>query len=243
MPRVDRDARHRALDQVGAAGQARIAAGSALLIGAGGIGCAAAQYLVSGGVGQVTLCDFDTVDATNLGRQVLYGPEHVGESKVAVAAARLATNNPDVEIITIDTRMSDAAMAEAVAIADIVLDGCDNFATRFQVSDACVAAMTRLVSGSAIRLEGQLAVFGPDYDNGPCYRCLYTEADESFENCAGNGVLAPVPGVIGTLMAVEAIKSLAGLDVRRDLLTLYDASAGEFTAVTISKRRGCPACN
>lgn len=243
MPGVDRNARHHALKQVGAAGQTRIAAGSVLLIGAGGIGCAAAQYLVSSGVGRVLICDFDTVDATNLGRQVLYGPQHIGQSKVAVAAAKLAAANPDVEIVPVDKRMSDAEMFDTVAGVDVVLDGCDNFATRFQVNDACVAAKTRLVSGAAIRLEGQLVVFGPDYDREACYRCLYTEADESFENCAGNGVLAAVPGVIGALMAVEAIKSLAGLEVKRNTLSLYDAGAGEFTVVAVSKRLDCPACS
>jgi molybdopterin-synthase adenylyltransferase len=237
-----RDARHLALEQVGAKGQARIAAGSALLIGAGGIGCAAAQYLVSSGVGRVVICDFDSVDATNLGCQVLYGPEDVGESKVNIAGSRLADTNPDVEVTLIDSRMDDAQMADAVAGVDVVLDGSDNFSTRFQVNDACVAAGRRLVSGAAIRLEGQLAVFGPDYSKSPCYRCLYSEADESLENCAGNGVLAPVPAVIGTLMAVETLKILAGNDVKTGVLNLYDAQASEFHSVAINKRSDCPTC-
>lgn len=242
MSDLNRDARHHALGPVGVAGQERIASGCVLLIGAGGIGCAAAQYLVSSGVGRVVICDFDTVDETNLGRQVLYGPQDVGESKVRVAAERLAKNNPATIIDSIDKRMNDAEMAAVVDVVDVVLDGSDNFATRFQVSDACVATNTCLVSGSAIRLEGQLSVFGPDYDTSPCYRCLYTEADESLENCAGNGVLAPVPGVIGTLMAVDAIKHLAGLEVARGSVALFDATSGEFRRVTIAKRDDCPAC-
>lgn len=241
MSESSRDARHLALTQVGAAGQARIAAGSILLIGAGGIGCAAGQYLVSSGVGRITLCDFDTVDATNLGRQVLYGPDDIGKSKVRVAGVRLAASNPDVELTIIDARLDDAALAEIIASVDIVLDGCDNFATRLQVSDACVAANRCLISGAAIRLEGQLAVFGPDYATTPCYRCLYSEADESLENCAGNGVLAPVPGVIGTLMAVETLKQLAGLDVERGRLLLFDAGSGDFRSVEIPIRGDCPA--
>jgi len=243
MSESSRDARHLALTQVGTAGQARIAAGSILLIGAGGIGCAASQYLVSSGVGKITICDFDTVDATNLGRQVLYGPDDIGKSKVRVAGVRLAASNPDVEITIIDARLDDAALAEIIASVDVVLDGCDNFATRFQVSDACVAANRCLISGAAIRLEGQLAVFGPDYATTPCYRCLYSEADESLENCAGNGVLAPVPGVIGTLMAVETLKQLAELDVGRGRLLLFDAGSGDFRSVGIPKRSDCPACN
>ena len=237
-----RDARHLALEQVGKKGQARIAAGSALLIGAGGIGCAAGQYLVSSGVGRVVICDFDSIDATNLGRQVLFGPEDIGKSKVRVAGSRLAASNPDIDITIIDSRMDDAQLADAVAAVDVVLDGSDNFSTRFQVNDACVASGRRLVSGAAIRLEGQIAVFGPDYRKSPCYRCLYSEADESLDNCAGNGVLAPVPGVIGTLMAVEALKTLAGMDVSTGVLRLYDGQSSDFHSIAIKKRSDCPAC-
>jgi len=193
--KAERAARHHALPQIGAAGQARIESATALLIGLGGIGCAAASYLASSGVGQILLCDFDTVDESNLGRQTLYGPADVGKLKVACAASRLAEMNPDVQLTEIPDRLSDDGLAEAVGQADIVLDGCDNFATRFQVNDACVQEKRVLVSGAAIRFEGQLAVFGPNYDQVPCYRCLYEDADESLDNCRGNGVLAAVPGV------------------------------------------------
>lgn len=236
---LTRHARHIALAQVGTKGQARIDSGTVLLIGAGGIGCAAASYLASSGVGHLLLCDFDTVDATNLGRQFLYGPGDIGEPKAQVAAARLSDINPDIEINPIAERLDDAAMADAVARADVVLDGTDNFATRFQVNDACVAAGRRLVSGAAIRLEGQLAVFGPDYGTSPCYRCLYREADESLESCAGNGVLAAVPGVVGTLMAVEALKHLAGIELRNGVLRLFEAASGDFHSVAIAKRLDC----
>jgi adenylyltransferase/sulfurtransferase len=231
-----------ALPQVGGDGQARIANATALLIGVGGIGCAAASYLASSGIGHLMLCDFDTVDPTNLGRQILYGPDDVGELKAIVAAERLAVINPEIQITPIIDRLDDEALADAVAQTDVVLDGCDNFATRFQVNDACVAANSCLISGSAIRLEGQIAVFGPDFGSSPCYRCLYQEADESLESCAGNGVLAPVPGVIGTMMAVEAIKFAAGIDSPRGVLQLYDASNGELRSIQIEKRDNCPAC-
>lgn len=237
-----RDARHLALPQVGAAGQRKIGAGTALLIGMGGIGCPAATYLASSGIGHLLICDFDTVDETNLGRQVLYGPSHVGELKAEVAAARLRKVNPDVDVTAIPERLSEIALAEAVSQADVVLDGCDNFTTRFQVNDACVDAGRRLITGSAIRFEGQLAVFGPDYSTSPCYRCLYVEGDESLGNCAGNGVLAPVPGVIGTMMAVETLKFLAGVDDRAPVLRLYDAVATEFRHLVIRKRENCEAC-
>ena len=238
-----RAARHIALPQIGDEGQGRIASSTALLIGLGGIGCATASYLASSGVGHLILCDFDTVDATNLGRQVLYGPADIGELKANRAVARLATMNPDIRLTGITDRLSDDALTEAVSQSDIVLDGCDNFATRFQVSDACVDNNRCLVSGAAIRFEGQIAVFGPDYSESPCYRCLYQEADESLDDCAGNGVLAPVPGVIGTIMAVEALKILAGASGSKPAqLNLYDALSGEWRQVAVKKRTDCPAC-
>lgn len=239
---LSRDARHLALPQVGNDGQQRIAAGTVLVIGAGGIGCAAAQYLASSGIGHLKIADFDTVDETNLGRQVLYTPDDLDERKAVVAAKRLRALNPDIEITPITARLQDTELLEAVASADVVLDGCDNFATRFQVNDACVASGRRLISGSAIRLEGQLAIFGPDYGTTPCYRCLYAEADESMDSCAGNGVLSPVPGVIGTIMAVEALKYFAGIESDTSTLHLYDAAATEFHSLKIQKRGECPTC-
>lgn len=239
---MSRDARHLALEQVGILGQRRIADGTALLIGAGGIGCASAAYLASSGVGQIRIADFDTVDETNLGRQILYTPEDVGQRKAEVAATRLGKLNPDIKITAITNRLQGDALTQAVKSSDVVLDGCDNFATRFELNDICVSSGRRLISGAAIRLEGQLAVFGPNYDNAPCYRCLYTEADESMDTCAGNGVLAPVPGVIGTMMAVEALKYFAGIASDTSLLRLYDAASTEFHTVRILKREECPTC-
>ena len=239
---MTRHARHIALAQIGTDGQQKISDASVLLIGVGGIGCAAASYLVSSGVGHVALNDFDTVDETNLGRQVLFGPEDLGELKADVAARKLAALNPEIQISSIRDRLDAAAMAQAIERVDIVLDGSDNFATRFLVNDACVSVGRCLISGAAIRLEGQLAVFGPNYDTSPCYRCLYEDADESLENCAGNGVLAAVPGVIGTLMAVEALKRLAGIDSPRGVLQLFDAGNGQFQSVNIAKRDNCPGC-
>ncbi|MDE0754000.1 MAG: HesA/MoeB/ThiF family protein [Woeseiaceae bacterium] len=239
---MNRSARQIALAQIGASGQTRIAESTVLIIGLGGIGCATASYLACAGVGQLLLCDFDTVDETNLGRQTLYGPSDVGELKAIRAASRLAAMNPDVRLTEISDRLSDAAMNEAVNQADLVLDGCDNFATRFQVNSAAVTNNTRLISGAAIRFEGQIATFGSDFSKSPCYRCLYQEADETLDNCSGNGVLGPVPGVIGTMMAVEALKSLAGVDVRTGVLSLYDALSGDWQKVSIRKRKKCPAC-
>jgi adenylyltransferase/sulfurtransferase len=239
---MSRHARHIALAQVGADGQQKITDASVLLIGVGGIGCAAASYLVSSGVGHVVLNDFDTVDETNLGRQVLFGPDDLGQSKADVAVRKLGALNPDIRVSSIRNRLDAEAMAEAIEQVDVVLDGSDNFATRFLVNDACVNTGRCLISGAAIRLEGQLAVFGPDYNESSCYRCLYEDADESLENCAGNGVLSAVPGVIGTLMAVEALKYLAGIGSPRGVLQLYDAGNGGFQSVNIAKRVNCPGC-
>ena len=239
---MTRSARHVALSQVGEEGQARIGSSTVLIIGLGGVGCASASYLASAGVGQLLLCDFDTVDETNLGRQTLYGPADVGQLKAVRAASRLASMNPDVRLTEIPDRLSDEALAEAVSQADIVLDGCDNFATRFQINEAVVAHDRTLVSGAAIRFEGQIAVFGPDFRKSPCYRCLYIESDESLDSCAGNGVLAPVPGVIGTMMAVETLKILAGIDTETGMLSLYDALSSDWRKVAIKKRKQCPTC-
>jgi adenylyltransferase/sulfurtransferase len=239
---VTRNARHVALPQIGADGQLRIESASALLIGVGGIGCATASFLAASGVGHLVLSDFDTVDETNLGRQTLYGPGDVGDYKAELAARRLGVINPDIEITPVTERLSGAALTDAVSKADIVLDATDNFPSRFLINDACVSANRCLVVGAAIRLEGQIAEFGPDYSTSPCYRCVYQEADESLEDCAGNGVLGPVPGVIGSLMAVEALKYLAGVEWQRGILRLYDATSGEFRQVRISKRGACEGC-
>ncbi len=236
--------RHNALPQIGNAGQERIARSSALVIGLGGIGCAVASYLASSGTGHLILNDFDTIDETNLGRQFLYGPDDIGKLKVEVAAQRLAAINPDIQLSTISRRLDPVELKTVTGDADIVLDGTDNFATRFAVSDACVVTGRVLVSGSAIRFEGQLAVFGPDYTKSCCYRCLYTEADESLQDCSGNGVLAPIPGVIGSLMASEALKYLAGMPLANtNTVRLFDGIENHWQSLRIAKRSGCTSCN
>lgn len=239
---ITRAARHLALPQIGDAGQAKIASSTVLLIGVGGIGCATATYLASSGVGRMVLVDFDTVDATNLGRQMLYSPADIGKQKVDCAQSKLQDLNPDIEIVSISERLTGDALSDAVASADVVIDGCDNFQTRFEVNDACFKNARCLISAAAIRFEGQLAVFGPDYDESPCYRCLYAEADESLDNCSGNGVLSPVPGVMGTLAASECLKVLAGIPPKNGRLSLFDAMSMEWQTLEIRKREDCPTC-
>lgn len=238
-----RATRHYALQQVGIDGQARIESATVLIVGLGGIGCAAASYLASAGVGTLVLNDFDRIDESNLGRQILYGPGDVGHYKAAVAAQQLARSNPDVSYQVIDRRLEGKDLSRAVASAAVVLDCSDNFATRFALNGACIEESKLFVSGAAIRMEGQLAVFGPDYDESPCYRCLYEDRDESLENCSGNGVLGPVPGVIGAAMAVETLKALSGAGrVLQSTLLLYDAGDASWQSLSINRRPDCPAC-
>lgn len=239
-----RAARHLALEQVGPGGQERIENATVLIIGIGGIGCAAASYLASAGVGTLVLNDFDRVDESNLGRQILFGPGDIGKGKANVAAGRLTVSNPDIAYQVIDRRLEGDALRQAVHSASVVLDCCDNFATRFAINDACIQEGRPLISGAAIRMEGQLAVFGPDYGDSPCYRCLYEDRDESLENCSGNGVLGPVPGVIGSAMAVEALKILSGAGlVLKSTLLLYDGGEGRWQSLRITRRANCPACS
>jgi len=236
-----RYARHLPLTGFGAEGQRRLATTRVLVIGIGGLGCPVATYLTSAGVGQLVLNDFDTVDETNLARQFLYTADDIGKRKVEIAAARLHIINGAVRHEMVDRRLEGEALAAAVREADVVVDASDNFATRFAVNAACVASRTPLVSGAAIRYEGQLAVF-TDYGNQPCYRCIYEEADESLEDCRGNGVFSPVPGFIGTAMAGAVMKLVAGLPVHAGELSLYDAITEEWRRIRLRKRPDCPVC-
>jgi adenylyltransferase/sulfurtransferase len=237
-----RYARQVALADIGEEGQARLGAGSALIVGLGGLGCPAAQFLASSGVGRLVLNDFDRVDETNLPRQILYTAEDVGRLKVDAAAARLRALNPGVAITTLAERLDERALDAAVAGVDVVLDGSDNFATRFAVNRACVARRKPLVSGAAVRLEGQIAVF-TNRAATACYSCLYDDEDEWLGDCQGNGVLAPVPGVIGTLMATETLKLLLGWDSSlQGALLLWDAKRGDWRRVALRQVPGCEIC-
>jgi molybdopterin-synthase adenylyltransferase len=240
---TDRYARHLALAGFGAAEQARLRDATALVIGAGGLGSPALLYLAAAGIGRLVVSDFDTVDVTNLQRQVLFTTEDLGRPKAEAAAARLAALNPDTCTVPVNARLAEDALALAVARADVVLDCCDNFATRFAVNAACVAARRPLVSGAAIRLEGQLAVFRADRPGAPCYRCLWEEDDEGLENCRGNGILGPVTGVIGSMMAVEALKITSGCAPSADgRLLLYDAREGTWRSLRLERDPACPVC-
>jgi len=235
----DRYARHVALREVGAEGQTRLGATRVLIVGLGGLGCPAAQYLAASGVGALMLNDFDRVDPSNLPRQILFEEADVGKHKVAAAAAHLRRLNSDCRVECLIGRLDDSELASAVAGSDIVLDCTDNFTTRLAINRASVAAGRPLVSGAALRFEGQIAVF----TGRPCYRCVYSEEDEMLGNCAGNGVLAPVPGVIGCLMAVEVMKlAMLGESAQTGMLTLWDAISGAWQAIRVAADPECPVC-
>jgi adenylyltransferase/sulfurtransferase len=237
-----RYARQIALADVGAEGQAKLGRARVLVVGLGGLGCPAALYLATSGVGKLVLNDFDRVDETNLPRQILYSPEDVGALKVEAAKKRLTAFNPHIEVVALAERLDDAALDAVIGGVDIVLDGTDNFAARFAVNRACVARRVPLVSGAAVRVEGQIAVF-PNDGAGPCYACLYNDEDEWLGDCQGNGVLAPVPGVIGTLMAEEALKLAMGWDSSlRNRLLLWDAKRGDWQSVALKRDPDCVVC-
>lgn len=244
-----RFARQVTLPQIGADGQQQLADSHALIIGLGGLGSAASLYIASSGVGRLTINDFDRVDVTNLPRQILFDDQDVNEFKTTATARRLQQFNPATRIEKLDRRLSETELLEAVQASDIVIDCTDNFVTRGAINRACFQAARPLVTGAAIRFEGQLAVFRHDAPRGshslkgPCYNCLYSEADENIENCAGQGILAPVVGTIGCMMATEAIKILAGIEsMLNGHLWIYDALAATSKTIRIKPRADCPVC-
>jgi len=240
-----RYSRHILLPELGIDAQRKFVAAHALIIGAGGLGAPAAQFLAAAGVGTLTLCDADTVDLTNLQRQILFATADVGSPKVAAAKARLAAINPEVRIEMISARVGPAELVPLVAAADVVLDCSDNFATRHAVNRACVAAGKPLVSGAAIRFDGQVTVFDPRNPASPCYHCLFGEGDEIEETrCATMGVFAPLVGIIGTTQAAEALKLIAGVgETITGRLLLLDAFSMRWREVNIARDPACPVCS
>ena len=243
-PLLLRYSRHILLDELGPDAQARFASAHALIIGVGGLGAPAAQFLAAAGIGTLSLCDADSVDLTNLQRQILYATADVGQPKVDAAAARLAAINPHVTIVPIARRIGESDLQPLVAAADVVIDCCDNFATRHAVNRACVSARKPLVSGAALRFDGQLAVFDTREPTSPCYHCLFGEGDELEETrCATMGVFAPLVGIVGSTEAAEALKLLAGIgESLAGRLLLLDALTMEWREVRVPRDPDCPVC-
>jgi adenylyltransferase/sulfurtransferase len=239
-----RYSRHVLLSELGIDAQLRFASAHALIVGVGGLGNPVAHFLAAAGVGTLTLVDADRVDLTNLQRQILFDTAAVGRAKVDAAGERLAAINPEVRVARVSARVADAELAPLAHAADVIVDCSDNFATRHAVNRASVAAKKPLVSGAAIRFDGQLAVFDPRGHGGPCYHCLFGEGDEFEETrCATMGVFAPLVGMIGAAQAAEALKLLAGIG--RSLagrLLLLDALAMEWREVRVLRDPACPVC-
>ena len=239
-----RYSRHLLLNEFGEEAQERLLRASALVIGAGGLGSAALMYLAASGIGRITVCDGDTVELTNLQRQIVHRTERLGQPKAQSAASTLAGLNPEIEVEALDERAGPDRLMALVRAADVVLDCSDNFATRHALNRACVAARKPLVSGAGIRFDGQVAVFDLRQPTSACYHCLFAEGgDATEERCAVMGVFAPLVGIVGTLQAAEAIKLVAGIgETLAGRLLLFDALASRWHEVRLARDPHCAVC-
>lgn len=240
-----RYSRHILLDELGIEGQQRLLASHALVIGAGGLGSPVLMYLATAGVGRITVVDHDTVDLTNLQRQIAHNMARVGTPKVTSAAQTMAAINPEIDVIALQERAGAKRLDELVAGADIVLDCSDNFATRHAVNAACVTHRKPLVSGAAIGFDGQISVYDTRVETHPCYACIFPpEATLEEVRCATMGVFAPLVGIIGTMQAAEALKLLAGVGPSlAGRLQMLDARAMEWTEIRMARNTTCPVCS
>ncbi|MCP8467693.1 molybdopterin-synthase adenylyltransferase MoeB [Pseudomonas sp. ZM23] len=231
------------LPQIDVDGQMRLKGSRVLIVGLGGLGAPVALYLAAAGIGELHLADFDTVDLTNLQRQIIHGTDSVGVGKVDSAITRLTALNPDVKLVAHRQALDADSLGAAIAAVDLVLDCCDNFGTREAVNAACVAAKKPLVSGAAIRLEGQLSVFDPRRDDSPCYHCLYGHGSEAELTCSEAGVVGPLVGLVGSLQALEALKLLAGFgEPLVGRLLLIDALGSRFRELRVKRDPQCAVC-
>jgi len=230
------------LPQIDVEGQEKLLGARVLIAGLGGLGSPIAMYLAATGVGHLVLVDHDRVEVSNLQRQIVHTQATIGAAKVESAAATIRALNPDTRVEPVAARLEGDRLAALVARVDVVVDGTDNFATRYAINDACFAAGVPLVSGAAIRMEGQVAVFDPRRSDSPCYRCLYPSAEGIELNCSENGVAAPVVGVIGSVQALETLKLIVGAGETLTGAVLYfDALAMEWHRLKLKRRPDCPA--
>lgn len=230
------------LGEIGEAGQLKLTQSHAVIIGLGGLGSPASLYLASAGVGQLTLVDFDEVDDSNLQRQIVHQEDNIGQLKVESAKASLQALNRFIQIDTIAEKLDEPALAELIHNADVVVDCSDNFATRFALNRLCRQAKKPLVSGAAIRMEGQLTTYDFRQEHTPCYQCLYKEEDGQELTCGMNGVLSPVVGMVGSMQALEAIKALLGLPTLVGKLMIIDAYTLHIRTLNLKKDDDCAHC-
>ncbi len=238
-----RYSRHIMLPQVNIEGQQKLLRARVLLIGLGGLGSPVAMYLAASGIGHLVIVDHDKVDLHNLQRQIIHSTATIGQDKAVSATQTLQSLNPGIRITAFNKKLDESALREQVRSADAVVDGSDNFATRFALNRICVAEKTPLISGAVIRMEGQVTVFRADRADSPCYRCLYKEMDEPDERCSETGILAPVAGIIGSIQAVETLKVL--LDMGETLmgrLLILDARTMALREIKLRKDPACPVC-
>ncbi len=239
-----RYSRHLLLDEIGIEGQNKLLAAHVVIIGAGGLGSPVALYLASAGIGKITIIDHDVVDLTNLQRQIVHTTSRVGQHKAESAKQMLAEINPDTEVVTICHKADDAVLSTLVPTANVVLDCTDNFATRHMINRACVAAHVPLVSGAAIRMDGQVSVFDSRLGTSACYACLFAP-DQHFEGeqCSTMGVFAPLVGIIGTVQAAEALKLVGEIgESLANRLLLLDARTMEWTSIRTKRNDDCAVC-
>lgn len=240
---LQRYGRHIVLREVGAEGQEKLLHSRVLIVGLGGLGSPIAMYLAASGIGHLVIVDYDVVDLSNLQRQIVHVTANIGRDKAASAAEMLRALNPDITITALNANLQDQELREQVRLADAVVDATDNFATRFTLNRYCVEFKKPFISGAVVRLEGQVTVFDPRLPDSPCYRCLYKEMDEIGESCARIGVLAPVPGIIGTVQATETLKILLGIGpTLAGRLVILDARAMEWREIALPRDPACPVC-
>jgi len=240
----DRYSRHLTLPQIGEAGQAKLQQAHVLVVGMGGLGSPVALYLAGAGVGRLTFADFDTVEVSNLQRQAAHTTDRVGELKTDSARTQCLALNPDVQIDLINHGLDEEDLAEIVPRCTAVVECSDNFPTRFAVNAACVKHQVPLISGAAIRFDGQIMVVRSDKPGTPCYRCLYKDGDETVETCAQTGILGPVVGMVGCVQAIETLKIITGIgDDLTGRLVLFDGLAMEWNEIQLMQSSDCPVCN
>jgi len=240
-----RYSRHLLLDEIGIDGQEKLNRACALIVGAGGLGSPTALYLAAAGVGRIVLCDHDQVDLTNLQRQIAHDQASLGVNKAESAAARMRAMNPVIDIVPLTLRLEGAALREQVASADVVLDCSDNFATRHAINRACVEYRKPLVSGAAVRFDGQISVFDQRQADAPCYACLFPEEAGGGEmRCAEFGVFAPLVGIVGSVQAAEALKLIMGIGSSLNgRLLLHNALEADWRSIRLKKDPACPVCS
>jgi molybdopterin/thiamine biosynthesis adenylyltransferase len=239
-----RYSRHILLPQISFEGQQKLADSHALIIGAGGLGSPVTLYMGAGGVGKLTICDYDNVDLTNLQRQIIHTTQAIGMNKALSAQQTLMAINPEITVIPIPRKSTEAELLLLADAADVVIDCSDNFRTRYAINRVCVRLRKPLVSGAAIGFEGQITVFDMRHDNSPCYHCLFPDLGADGEmRCAENGVFAPLVGIIGTTQAAEAMKLLVGIgESLQGRLLLLDAMAMEWRSIRLGKDNSCVVC-